>query len=95
MADQPANNAPNFATTEKEPSAKFAAHGIRETWFQTHVNLFRTVWEKLKLSNTIANLAKRTFFEVQQTSVRFPLAKTLVKSMVRKKNLKLSTLIDH
>ena len=85
MADQPTNNAPNFATTEKEPSAKFAAHEIRESWFQTHGNLLRTILEKLKLSNTIANLAKSTFFEVQQTRVRFPLAKALVKSTVKKK----------
>ena len=26
MVDQPANNAPNFAATKKEPSVKFAAH---------------------------------------------------------------------
>ena len=28
MVDQPENNAKNFATSEKEPSVKFAAHGF-------------------------------------------------------------------
>ena len=28
MLDQPENNAKNFATSEKEPSVKFAAHGL-------------------------------------------------------------------
>ena len=46
MVDQPANNAQNFAITEKEPSVKFAAQGIRVGWFQTNRNLSQTVYQK-------------------------------------------------
>ena len=44
--DQSANDDPNFATTEKEPSVKFKVHGIRASWFQTNGNLSRTVLQK-------------------------------------------------
>ena len=45
MVDQPANDTPNFAITEKN-SVKFAAHGIWGSWFQTNGNLSRTVYQK-------------------------------------------------
>jgi len=74
VVDQSANKAPNFATTEKEPSVKFTVHGIRGSWFQTNGNLSRTDLQKkvqvigfffVNFFKTIANVAKRTCFEAR------------------------------
>ena len=54
MVDQPANNAPNFAATENEPSVKFAAHGTPGSWFQTHGKTVSNRFAKIKVEAIIA-----------------------------------------
>ena len=87
MLDQPENNAKNFATSEKEPSVKFAAHGLLNSKTrkpvsngfakaQVRVMGFCLTWEGkiyyfVLFSKTMANVAKSTHFEAPHSRVRF------------------------
>ena len=53
MVDQPANNAPNFAATEKEPSVKFAAHGTPGSWFSNTRKPVSNSFAKIKVEAII------------------------------------------